>query len=103
MLELERELQTTACRRDRARVLELLAPDFAEVAASGRVWDLASVLVLLASQAKDDEEIEVTQLSGRTLAEASLWRAGTRPTRVDVHVGPLFGVATIRVSRVDWG
>lgn len=69
VLALERELQTKACRSNRARVLQLLAPDFTEVGASGRVWDLPSTLELLASQPKDDEEIEVTQLTGRMLAD----------------------------------
>jgi hypothetical protein len=36
VVALERELQTKACRGNRARVLELLAPDFADVGASGR-------------------------------------------------------------------
>lgn len=69
VLHLERELQTKACRNNRARVLELLAPDFTEIGASGRVWDLSSTLDLLASQADDSEEIEVNDLTGRMLAE----------------------------------
>lgn len=69
VLELERELQTIACRKNRARVLELLAPDFTGVGASGRVWDLPSTLELLDSQADDDEEIEVACLAGRVLAD----------------------------------
>jgi hypothetical protein len=44
VLQLERELQTAECRRDQARVMALLAEDFEEVGASGRVWDLASAL-----------------------------------------------------------
>lgn len=69
VLELERELQTKACRNNTARVLELLAPDFSEVGASGRVWDLPSTLELLESQAHDDQEIEVTGLAGRVLGD----------------------------------
>jgi hypothetical protein len=69
VLELERELQTKACRNNRARVLELLAPDFLEVGASGRVWDLASSLDLLAAQARDEEEIAVADLTGRRLTD----------------------------------
>lgn len=69
VLRLERELQTKACRSNRARVLELLAPDFTEVGASGRVWDLQSTLELLAAQTNDSEEIEVSQLAGRMLAD----------------------------------
>ena len=44
VLQLEQELQTRVCRNNRARVLELLAPDFSEVGASGRMWDLPSTL-----------------------------------------------------------
>lgn len=69
VLELEQELQTKACRSNRARVRKLLAPDFIEVGASGRVWDRPSVLDLLASQTNDDEEIAVEQLTGRMLGE----------------------------------
>lgn len=69
VIALERKLQTKACRNNRARVLELLAPDFTEVGASGRVWNLSSILDLLASQTDDRDEIEVRQLSGRKLAE----------------------------------
>jgi hypothetical protein len=39
VLRLERELQSAECRRDRARVSALLAEDFSEVGASGRIWD----------------------------------------------------------------
>lgn len=72
VLRLEAELQTTACRRDSARLLELLAPDFLEVGASGRVWDLSGVLELLDAPEyadPDDEEIAVTGLGGRIIAE----------------------------------
>ncbi len=68
VLALERELRTKASRNDQARVLEMLAPDFTEVGASGRMWDLASTLELLASPANDDEEVKVSQLTGRMLA-----------------------------------
>ena len=71
VLDLERELQTTACRKNRERLLELLAPDFVEVGASGRVWDLTSTLKLLAEQAQDDDsdEIEVIDLTGRLVGD----------------------------------
>lgn len=69
VLRLEAELQTKACRRDSARLLELLAPDFLEVGASGRVWNLPGVLELLNAEDPDDEEIAVTGLGGRIIAE----------------------------------
>lgn len=68
VLHLERELQTQGCRRDRVRLLELLAPDFVEVGASGRVYDRPSALELLDSEAAEDE-IEVIGLNGRVVAD----------------------------------
>lgn len=71
VLELERELQTRVCRDNRSRVLELLAPDFTEVGASGRTWDLPSTLELPESQRDDGGgEIEVAGLVGRVLADS---------------------------------
>ncbi|WP_032401900.1 nuclear transport factor 2 family protein [Rhodococcoides fascians] len=65
VLELERELQTPECRRNRGRLVSLLADDFTEVGASGAVWDKASILDLLSSE--DSVEIEVLELSGRAI------------------------------------
>lgn len=59
VLQLEEELQISPCRSNRARVLELLAPDFTEVGASGRAWDRSSTLELLASRTEGGAEIEV--------------------------------------------
>ena len=105
VLQLEQELQTKACRNNHLRVLELLAPDFTEVGASGRVWDLPSALELLESQHNDGEEIEVTGLTGRILADGfilvrwdsayqgrrsrrtSLWRRDQEGWRLVHHQG----------------
>ncbi|OZC90873.1 DUF4440 domain-containing protein [Rhodococcus sp. 06-412-2C] len=65
VLELERELQTPECRRNRGRLVSLLSDDFTEVGASGAVWDKASILDLLSSE--DSAEIEVLELSGRAI------------------------------------
>lgn len=65
VLALERELQTAHCRSDPDRLADLLADDFVEVGASGAVWDKASILDLLGSE--DSVEIEVLELSGRTI------------------------------------
>ncbi|MGF0312916.1 DUF4440 domain-containing protein [Rhodococcus sp. IEGM1428] len=65
-LALERELQTPECRRNRGRLVSLLADDFTEVGASGAVWDKASILDLLSSE--DSVEIEVLELSGRAIS-----------------------------------
>jgi hypothetical protein len=69
VLELERELQTPACRSNPVRLRELLAPDFTEVGASGRVWDLPGALELLSSEVGNDEETQVIDLTGRVLAD----------------------------------
>lgn len=66
VLELERELQTAHCRSDTDRLADLLAEDFAEVGASGAVWDKASILDLLGSE--DSVDIEVLELSGRAIS-----------------------------------
>src|SRR5215469_10764083 len=69
VLQLECELQTAECRRDRARVSALLAEDFMEVGASGRVWDRFSVLELLGAESGDDAVIEVHDLAGRVIGD----------------------------------
>lgn len=60
------ELQTPECRRNRGRLVSLLAEDFTEVGASGAVWDKASILDLLGGE--DSVEIEVLELSGRAIS-----------------------------------
>ena len=70
VLRLERELQTPVARADEDRLLELLAPDFTEVGASGRAWDRESILVLLREQSDDEETspIGIHDLRGRVIA-----------------------------------
>lgn len=46
--QLERELLRADVRRQRARVLELLHPDFREFGSSGNVWDAETVAERLA-------------------------------------------------------
>jgi len=107
VLELERELQTAECRRDRARVTALLAEDFAEIGASGKVWDRASTLALLEAESGDDSVIEVHDLTGRIVGDgfimtrwvsdragrlarrASLWRRDPAGWRLVHHQGTL--------------
>jgi hypothetical protein len=67
VLALERELQTTACRADADRVAALLADDFTEVGASGRVWDRPATLRLLAEETDDEPAIGVLGLTGRVI------------------------------------
>jgi hypothetical protein len=105
VLALERELQTPGCRRDRARVRALLADDFIEVGASGRVWDRASTLDLLGDES--GAVIEVHDLTGRIIADGlvmarwdsarggrrarrtSLWRRDAAGWRLVHHQGTL--------------
>jgi hypothetical protein len=69
VLELERELQTPTCRADPARLRELLAPDFVEIGASGRRWDLDSTLTMLDEEtAEGSAVIEMSALQARALA-----------------------------------
>ncbi len=107
VLQLERELQTAECRRDRARVSALLAEDFTEVGASGRVWDRPLTLELLGAESEDDAVIEVHDLTGRVLGDGfimtrwdsdrggrrarrtSLWRRDCAGWRLVHHQGTL--------------
>ncbi|HEY3980897.1 MAG TPA: DUF4440 domain-containing protein [Streptosporangiaceae bacterium] len=112
VLALERELQTPECRRDRARVMALLADDFIEVGASGRVWDRARTLDLLGAESPAGAEsptavIEVRDLTGRIIADGlvmahwdsarggrrarrtSLWRRDAAGWRLVHHQGTL--------------
>jgi hypothetical protein len=96
VLDLERELQTPACRADDARVRQLLAPDFVEIGASGRRWDFDSTMLLLHQEtaAQLGEEppavIEMTGLRARALAPGVVqvfWdsdRGGRRARRTSI-------------------
>ncbi|MFY9934441.1 MAG: nuclear transport factor 2 family protein [Streptosporangiaceae bacterium] len=107
VLRLEGELQTADCRRDRARATALLAEDFTEVGASGRVWDRPSTLELLGAEGRDKPVIEVHGLTGRAVGEGfvlvhwvsdcggrrarrtSLWRRDAAGWRLVHHQGTL--------------
>lgn len=97
VLQLERELQTAECRRDRARVSALLAEDFLEVGASGRVWDRPSTLELLGAESGDDAVIEVHHLTGRVIGDGfvlACWdsdRGGRRARRTSLWRRDLAG------------
>lgn len=108
-MELERELQTASCRRDQDRMRALLADDFEEVGASGRVWDRAAALELVASE-EDEAEIEVRDLTARVVGDGlvlvrwtsdrggrrarrtSLWRSDPDGWRLVHHQGTLLPV-----------
>jgi hypothetical protein len=90
VLERERELQTPACRADEARLRDLLAPDFVEIGASGRRWDLDSVLAMLRQESTDSKVINLIGLTARQLAPGVVqvfWeseRAGRRSRRTSL-------------------
>jgi hypothetical protein len=112
VLRLERELQGAACRGDQARLSALLAVDFTEVGASGRVWDRASTLAMLAAEPEDAAVIEVHDLTGRIVGDGfvlvrwdsdrggrrarrtSLWRREPGGWRLVHHQGTLLPDAT---------
>lgn len=70
VLDLERELQSPQARADEGRLRQLLAPDFAEIGASGRTWDRETILDLLRGESAEvaTDPIEVLDLRGRVLA-----------------------------------
>src|SRR5688500_18359450 len=92
VLELERELQTPACRSDQERLRQLLAPDFVEIGASGRRWEREDILAMLREESADPSAraIEVVALSGRALAPSVVqvfWnsaRDGRRARRTSI-------------------
>jgi hypothetical protein len=92
ILDLERELQTPACRADAARLEKLLAPDFVEVGASGRRWDFSGIMAMLQEESADGSTagIRVSGLSARALAPGVVqvfWdseRAGRRARRTSI-------------------
>ena len=50
LLHAERQLLDPAFRRDRERAAALLAPEFIEIGASGRLWTRDQILELLATE-----------------------------------------------------
>lgn len=92
VLALERELQTPECRSDEDRLGELLAPDFVEIGASGRRWELSDILAMLREEhtAGERAAIEVSDLTARVLAPGviqTFWlseRSGRRARRTSI-------------------
>jgi len=81
---LERLLMDPAVRRDRARVAELLAEEFTEFGASGRVWTRKAILDLLATEEYTPPVVE--KFSCRELAE-DVALATYRAVRADAATG----------------
>jgi len=90
------------------RVLELLDPDWTEIGASGRRWDVTSVLTVMSSGSVSVESpVKVSEMSGVVLApgvvhltyfadnqgrrawRSSLWRLTATGWRMYFHQGTL--------------
>lgn len=67
LFSLELALLDLAIRRDRARVEQLLADDFQEFGASGRVWSRVQILKLLESE--PPRQIATRELACHPIAE----------------------------------
>lgn len=95
-------------RASPARVLELLDPEFTEIGASGRRWDVESILtVTSAGSVSAESPVEVSDMSGAVLApgvvhltyfadnqgrrawRSSLWRLTETGWRMYFHQGTL--------------
>lgn len=91
-------------------VLELLDPEFTEIGASGRWWDVESILTETGSETVTAESpVEVSEMSGTVLApgivhltyfsdhqgrrawRSSLWRLTDTGWRLYFHQGTLAG------------
>lgn len=103
LIALELRLQDPSIRKDRAAVEELLAEDFCEFGASGRVWDRAKILAELAAETPYEilsENFKCRQLSNhlalltyeastptRSTLRSSLWRLEGDSWRILFHQG----------------
>ncbi|MFF0791671.1 DUF4440 domain-containing protein [Streptomyces spiralis] len=93
-------------RASPARVLELLDPEFTEIGASGRRWDVESILTVMSGGSVSPESpVEVSEMSGVVLApgivhltyfadnqgrrawRSSLWRLTETGWRMYFHQG----------------
>jgi hypothetical protein len=63
----EEELLGADARRDRARLLELLAPDFYEIGQSGRRWNREEIIAAMVSDVDSDSNIAINERETTTL------------------------------------
>ena len=92
VLELERELQSLPTRGDPGRLRQLLSPTFMEIGASGRCWDLGTILDLLVEETAGPNAAEIGMLNmeGRRLGAEMIqvfWvsdRSGRRARRMSL-------------------
>ncbi|MET9700929.1 DUF4440 domain-containing protein [Streptomyces sp. NPDC006529] len=106
----EMKLLDPEVRASPARVLELLDPEFTEIGASGRRWDVESILSVTSGGAMAPESVvKVSDMSGVVLApgvvhltyfaddqgrrawRSSLWRLTETGWRMYFHQGTLTG------------
>ncbi|MFB8025626.1 DUF4440 domain-containing protein [Streptomyces sp. NPDC056465] len=106
----EMQLLDPEVRASPDRVLELLDPEWTEVGASGRRWDVRSILTVTSSGSVSAESpVEVSEMSGVVLApgvvhlryltdhhgrrawRSSLWRLTETGWRMYFHQGTLTG------------
>lgn len=106
VVALELALLTPAVRRSRARLEELLDPEFVEIGASGRLWSRDAIIEMLVGG--DDRvraPLPTAEMTGRSAApgvilltyvsdpggraarRSSLWRRSGRSWRVLFHQG----------------
>ncbi|MEU4352036.1 DUF4440 domain-containing protein [Streptomyces sp. NPDC023838] len=104
----EMELLDPEVRASPARVLELLDPEFTEIGASGRRWDVESILTVTSDGSVSLEPpVKVSEVSGVVLApgvvhltyfadnqgrrawRSSLWRLTETGWRMYFHQGTL--------------
>ncbi|MEW1658664.1 DUF4440 domain-containing protein [Streptomyces sp. NPDC093707] len=106
----EMRLLDPEVRASPARVLELLDPEFTEIGASGRRWDVDSIVTVTSDGSVSAESpVEVSEMSGVALApgvvhltyfadgqgrrawRSSLWRLTETGWRMYFHQGTLAG------------
>ncbi|WP_427164072.1 DUF4440 domain-containing protein [Streptomyces sp. C1-1] len=109
-IEGEWRLLDPEVRASPERVLELLDPDFTEIGASGRRWDVESILTVTSGGSiSPDSPVEVSEMSGAVVApgvvhltyfadnrgrrvwRSSLWRLTQAGWRMYFHQGTLTG------------
>ncbi|MFP1627913.1 DUF4440 domain-containing protein [Streptomyces sp. 5K101] len=106
----EMRLLDPEVRASPARVLELLDPEFTEIGASGRRWDVESILAVTSSgSVSPGSPVKVSEMSGVVLApgvvhltyyadnqdrqawRSSVWRLTATGWRMYFHQGTLTG------------
>ena len=104
LLELERALMQPAVRRSATQLKALICDDFLEFGASGKTYDLTSLIALLAAE-PDGPAAAITDFTGRLLSpdialvtyrtqlkttarlRSSIWRREQGAWRLQFHQG----------------